>query len=40
MRLLAFAFTIVFVWMGPEVTGKNTKASKRARTRNYNFECD
>ena len=23
-----------------KVTGKNTKASVRARTRNYNFECD
>ena len=23
-----------------KVTGKNTKASARAHTRNYNFECD
>ena len=23
-----------------EVTGKNTKAGARERTRNYNFECD
>ena len=28
------------VWRPLKVTGKNTKASARARTRNYNFECD
>ena len=26
--------------MPAKVTGKNTKANARARTRNYNFECD